>query len=58
MQQNFLTLSDEYKEAKTKVEEKVKERDQKVEALTQEQNTIQSKISELTEFGKEVEDDM
>ena len=58
MQKNFLALSEEYKDAKSKVEEKVKERDQKVEALTQEQKKIEPKISELTAFGKEVEDDM
>ena len=34
MQKNFLALSEEYKDAKSKIEEKVKERDQKVEALT------------------------
>ena len=58
MQKNFLALSEEYKDAKSKVEEKVKERDQKVEALTQEQKKIEPQISELTTFGKEVEDDM
>ena len=58
MQKNFLALSQEYKDAKSKVEEKVKERDQKVEALTQEQKKIEPQISELTTFGKEVEDDM
>ena len=58
MQKNFLALSEEYKDAKSKIEEKVKERDQKVEALTQEQKKIEPQISELTAFGKEVEDDM
>ena len=40
MQQNFLTLSEEYKLERSKVEEKVKERDERIKAITQEQEKI------------------